>query len=391
MDPDHRRLQPQDGGKPVAGVVTHEVPPAVIIKPPIDMPSIPRSAVAPELAIVMTTCNPLRLDSWLAYHAAALRPRAIFIRVDRTPSLATLFAQPSWINLVHATFDDTMQQAGQGQRGVRQNSTQLTAHVNASVLAAREMGCTHLLHIDDDELLFAAAGLDELHAALAAAPSEASDIHVHNVEALMPSPHCLDPFRAARAFRYQPGGYDAYLNGKSFGRLGDPDLHSRGPHHFRSKDGEYRTWQLPAHVAVVLHFESCTFDRWADKYVGLSSRISLDESRTILPSPYLQRSVRAAHTLLKWTAKAEAEEPGAQQKLDQAWRGSLQLWCKHKLEPRGLPTRAEQRQGDIVRGADGVLVTLVDPFPAVGLAADASVDAERVARDLPLLCRGRRV
>ena len=61
------------------------------------------------------------------------------------------------------------------------------AAVSAAIPRARAAGLTHLLHIDDDELLYTSLGPAALRAALAHAPAAAADLHLANLEALPPS------------------------------------------------------------------------------------------------------------------------------------------------------------------------------------------------------------
>ena len=80
--------------------------------------------------------------------------------------------------------------------------------------------------------------------------------------------YSIRPYIQARAFRHFPTKFGSYTNGKSFARLDAVGLRAHGPHHFRSVDGaggksSIVTHQIPAHVAVVLHYESATFERCA--------------------------------------------------------------------------------------------------------------------------------
>ena len=78
------------------------------------------------------------------------------------------------------------------------------SHIRSVLPHARAHGLDFLLHIDDDELLYCPGGLDALHAALRSAPAHAADLHLHNLEALLPSADVTDAFRQVTAFRHKP-------------------------------------------------------------------------------------------------------------------------------------------------------------------------------------------
>ena len=96
----------------------------------------------------------------------------------------------------------------------------------AMVLGQKD-GLSHLMTIDDDELLFCPAGCAALHAALAAAPEPA--LVLHNLEALAPAADQLVTDWRARgvasffgrsvAFRHNTSSYAGYRHGKAVGAL----------------------------------------------------------------------------------------------------------------------------------------------------------------------------
>ena len=174
------------------------------------------AAVSVRLAIACMTKQPLGFQTWLEYHRAIIGVARFYIRVEDTPELAQLFATPPWSTLVEATFCE-------GEDLVRDNGTRQTdrqvEHVGRAIVRAREAGMTHLLHCDDDELLYAPSGVDNLRRELAAADnsqrgaSDAFQLHALTLEALYPSVldgDDADPFRHAAALRHQPPSYSSY-------------------------------------------------------------------------------------------------------------------------------------------------------------------------------------
>jgi hypothetical protein len=239
----------------------------------------------PALGIACMTKRPAHFLTWLAYHRDHLGVRRFFVHVEDTPALAEQLRRPPWEALV-----DVSEASGTDRDYVSQVDRQ-AAHVERAIALARAAGLTHLLHIDDDELLYCAEGLAALQRALQRAPASALNVHVDNVEALLPSDACADPFREASAFRHRPVDFCAYGNGKAFGVLGAPALRPSGAHNFGGRlpaPAASETHALPAHTAVVLHYESATWDVWRRKFCELA-RVHAEESKAFRSmSPFYQ-------------------------------------------------------------------------------------------------------
>ena len=96
-----------------------------------------------------------------------------------------------------------------------------------AMVRGQKDGLSHLMTIDDDELLFCPAGCAALHAALAAAPEPV--LVLHNLEALAPAADQLVTDWRARgvasffgrsvAFRHNTSSYAGYRHGKAVGAL----------------------------------------------------------------------------------------------------------------------------------------------------------------------------
>jgi len=216
------------------------------------------------IGIVCMTKKPLEMHVWLEYHRRYVGVRRFFIKAEDTPELAPLFASPPWNRLVVPTFDDGT------QRDYFAQMDRQSAHIAATVPRARAAGLTHLLHIDDDELLYCSHGAAAFYKLLAAAPADRPDCHLSNIEALMPSDACSSPFRDANTFRHFPTQYVSYTNGKSLARLDEQTVRAHGPHHFRTEAAAGGanspvTFSIPPDFGVVLHYESATFAKWSQK------------------------------------------------------------------------------------------------------------------------------
>ena len=85
------------------------------------------------------------------------------------------------------------------------------------------------------------------------------NIHFNNVEAVFGKNknHCFDTkkFKSCGKSRCS-----SYTNGKSAGVLRHRNLKSNGPHYFSG-----RTVNIPLSDAMILHFDSCSFDKWLGK------------------------------------------------------------------------------------------------------------------------------
>ena len=309
------------------------------------------------------------LQTFLRHHTA-LGVERFFLHLEDSAALHAQLGADTRVELTSAS--------GTARDYFGQVDRQAAA-VDAAVARARSAGLTHLLHIDCDELLYCSRGPGALRAALAAAPAAAADLHLHNLEALPPSASSRpDLFRGVTAFRHEPRRFCAYTNGKSFGRLASPGLRMAGPHRFRAdaadagattatmdEGGSQQQHQLPAPVACVLHFESTTYALWQDKFASLATR-HLSSSgdnggqgdgrqQPRLPFAYYRESMEQAHRLLLAHA---AEDSRAATKETVA---ALQLWCRWKRPPRGLPAPpAGPRDAPVVVAEHGI--TLLHPL-----------------------------
>lgn len=286
-----------------------------------------------RLAVVCMTKQPLALRTWLEYFHRQLKVCQFYIRVEDTPELARLFAEPPWNSLVQASFHEGRQLVR--DNGIQQTQRQ-TRHVEDAIKAAERDGCTHILHCDDDELLFCPSGLDELHGELrrlsatsAATGTSAGragkpradgsscwSFHALTMEATYPADPALDigaeqsdPFLTAVAFRHRPSEYSSYgaswlSTGKAIGVLGTQDgLKPDGPHHFApafsAASSIYgaagglsiathmrvlpctHTRILPPRIAVVLHYESASVARWRAKFADAAAFTRTRDEPTI--------------------------------------------------------------------------------------------------------------
>uniref|UniRef100_A0A6U5JKF9 Uncharacterized protein n=1 Tax=Calcidiscus leptoporus TaxID=127549 RepID=A0A6U5JKF9_9EUKA len=284
-----------------------------------------------RIGLVCMVKRPVNFSTWLEYHRRVLRIERFYIRVEDTPELTKLFSTPPWDVLVEPTF------SSHTKRDYFEQMDRQSAHIAAVIPIAKKMGLTHLLHIDDDELVYCSNGVEALRREMALASQDRPDLHMQNVEALPPTEACKDVFLEARAFRHFPTKYCSYTNGKSFAALHPSSLAAHGPHHFRCAAGaggatSAVTHAIPPHVACVLHYESATFAKWRQKYVDLAERHGdrVDIYQKV-PFKFYRESIHAGVTLL------EAEGSRDRSLVLAAEEAAHRLWCKWKLAPPNLP------------------------------------------------------
>jgi len=144
----------------------------------------------------------------------------------------------------------------------------------ARTLAAK-LGIDWLVHIDDDELLYSPTQR-RVGEVLAAVPRVFRQAYVPNVEAVYESSNVKNCFSETREVNTNPYAFNSYANGKSAVRVASDDLIPAGPHQWKSTTGldvssvhlDREPFGAPL---LVLHFESCPFVRWEDKFWELGN------------------------------------------------------------------------------------------------------------------------
>jgi hypothetical protein len=291
---------------------------------------------AVRLAVACMTKRPINFLTWLLYHHRVIGVQHFFLRVEDTPSLVQLLQAPPWDTLC------TVVAADGTRRDWGEQSTRQANHVQAAIAQARSMGLSHLLHIDDDELLHLPSGVEALQKLLFAVPNptgredDVCEFHALTLEALSPSLGCVNAFAEGCAFKHCAADFTSYgsgnlSHGKSIGRLAIAGLAPSNPHHFKTLNlagaGEYEvkgTVTLPPPVAVILHYESCSFRRWNDKFSDFASQLLHEGVQAVSQAATFTKFYKASiecHTrLLKKPCSAN----------DVA---AKDVWCSAKLEP----------------------------------------------------------
>ncbi len=231
-----------------------------------------------RLAIACVTKRPIAFGTWLRHHQKNIGVEHFFICADE-PSDAvveTIATSPEWRPFV------TLHRSS-GPRSYFSIMDRQQHHVNRSIRAARRLGCTHLVHIDDDELLYCPHGLNNMRRALG---QDVSWFRVQNIEALFQSSNCVDPFVSTREALITPSNFSAYANGKGIASLKHPDVAAHGPHAFTG-----RSASVPRCAVVVVHYESACLERWTEKFRAYAKDSPRACTENKIPFPYYCESI----------------------------------------------------------------------------------------------------
>ena len=321
----------------------------------------------PKLGVVVMTKRPLDLEHWLWYHRSVVGVSRFYVQCEDSPELAALLLRPPWNAFVDATF------VAKTERDYFVQMDRQAVHVACTVPRARAAGVEWLLHVDDDELLHCPSGAGALWRALKDAPKHVSDVHVKNVEALAPTAACSRPFLECTRFVASTSKFASYTNGKSFGRVAAPGLRAHGPHHFRgdvlggANGVPSATLNVAASVAVVLHYESVSYDRWTTKFSELAARHGHDQDiLDKLPFPFYRASLSAVGHL----ARCPDGEKG------KARDAAFKVWSGKKVE---TDARVPNKDTILVTAVRDALAEGVAPLLGDAAARDAANAAPTAA------------
>lgn len=250
-----------------------------------------------KVAMVLLTRHPADIKTWLQYHLDYMGVDRIFLSVEDTPQLKEVLeaAPPSWKSKVTAWYQAPALQ-GEDQRPTDDYETLQARQVKAMAMAKKQCeaeGIDWLLHIDDDELLYTPQHR-AVGSVLAAMPAEFNQAYIPNVEAVYPSADTKSCFREAAEFNVNRYKFAAYANGKAAVRVADTEAHPAGPHQWRDANNEEPpSIHLDAEPfgppLMVVHFESCPFTRWEDKFYELGN--TDQEKVSHIPFPFYRSSI----------------------------------------------------------------------------------------------------
>lgn len=256
-----------------------------------------QSAESQKVAIVMLTRHPANLKTWLRYHLGFAGVDHVFMSIEDSPELnSTLHELPSSLREKVTSWWSSPSANGPDARPKDDYST-LQARQMAVMERAREMsvqmGISWLFHVDDDELLFSPAHR-KIGDILAAMPKGYDQALVPNVEAVYPSAAVKNCFTETKEVNMNRYLFASYANGKSGVRVTNPKARPAGPHAWMTAEGT----ALPSislkeepfgPPLMVVHFESCPFSRWEDKFWELGN--TTPDKINAIPFRFYQESI----------------------------------------------------------------------------------------------------
>lgn len=204
---------------------------------------------------------------------------------------------------------------------------------HSTITSARKRGCHFLLHLDDDELLCPRDADTSIPALFRKHMGSSSKcIHFENIEAVFPFDETTDQPFSRPLTRFRTHSHALYCNGKSAANLTSPGaVYCSGVHHFCRHDRSFEM-PLPEYglhddgsgcihpscckcdgAAVVLHFDSPSFEEWRAKFSArASSPFSDEDDEEMKIFPFKRESVKTLRN-----ARASAVE---QRRVYRRWR-----------------------------------------------------------------------
>lgn len=238
-----------------------------------------------KVAIVTMVNKQPDFDFWLDYHLNHLKIDLVILRVEDSPEYEKMvekygdrviasFHKKNEVNLKHNYF-------GQMERQ--------EIFVNESIQKAKELGLDYIFHIDSDELIYVHHDTVKndpeklLRQYLDEVESEYDCIHFKNFEAVFPDMKnkC---FNTNKFIDCKKGQCLSYANGKSVGRV-QKGIKFRGCHYFTGK-----VFDISDHKIAVLHFDSCTYDKWKEKFNLLKD--TNEEKLNKIPFKFYKNSIK---------------------------------------------------------------------------------------------------
>jgi len=236
-----------------------------------------------RVAIVMLSRHPPDLNTWIRYHLHHEGVEHIFVRAEDSPqiseSVQQLSAQDQAKVTLWATPSPSLLGLSSTDSRPVDDYTTLQARQTAAMARARDacsqMGIDWLIHIDDDELLYSPQSR-KIGDLLAAVPSNLAQAYLPNVEAVYTSPEVKNCFAQTDKVNLNRYTFQSYANGKSAVRVAASEAYPAGPHQWRNaKNQELPSVHLDQEpfgpALMVIHYESCPFSRWQDKFWELGN------------------------------------------------------------------------------------------------------------------------
>tara|TARA_B100001094_G_scaffold289461_1_gene306388 strand:+ start:904 stop:1809 length:906 start_codon:yes stop_codon:yes gene_type:complete len=219
-----------------------------------------------KIIIASLTHKPIDFDRWLNHHFK-IGVDKIYLRVEETPELQQKINRHPRRNDIIAEYHQNVNKTNNWHTLQDRQREFVT-----KVIKGNQDAAWIFQNIDDDELLYPSCG--NIHKCLSNVGNEYEAVFVKTIEGLFPKENTNQCFNTDK-FVACDGRHlcTSYYGGKSGGRL-TPQLRPHGPHQFQGNgwkgQGAQQCHKISDKELVVLHFESCSFDRWKSKYENMN-------------------------------------------------------------------------------------------------------------------------
>lgn len=291
-----------------------------------------RKPARDRVAIVMLSRRPPDLKTWLQYHINYMGVDHVFMDVEDTPHFDDAWRSLSKdlqqrVTVWKATLVGSASDKRPSDDYTTLQTRQLTAMRRAREMSS-DMKIDWLLHIDDDELLYT-----PMHRAvgevLAQLPADFDQAYLPNVEAVYPSAGVKSCFTETTEVNMNRYAFVSYANGKAAVRVSAEDAVPAGPHQWRNSYGlELSSIHLDRErfgaPLMVVHFESCPFTRWEDKYWELGN--TSPEKIAGIPFRFYRESIE---TMRRCRMNFALAQQSGQMQVPECSEASLKTFWSH--------------------------------------------------------------
>lgn len=313
-----------------------------------------------KVGIVTTSYHAAERHVWLYYHLVHARVDHIFVDVEDTSDHAKILDGLDATLKGRVTLWQADSNASMDHNYFKQMHRQGVAATRA-MAAAAGLGLGWLFHIDDDELLYTRGGVPVGEAIRRMGlPSDVDAIQVPNAEAVYGARESATCFSSARVMNTHLRTFNVYVNGKAAGRVGAGAraLRAWGVHSWRYARSPARCnatelkarglvcstgvpckklrlglpmseKQLP--TLMVLHYESCSVDRWIDKF--WRERNVSDSKLEKLPFVFYRESVKRMK-MCTTISRTHTAPGGTEHGCDRAALAEFWLKWKTRANPK---------------------------------------------------------
>jgi hypothetical protein len=284
----------------------------------------------PSVAIVLLTRRAADLKLWLQYHLGYMGVQHVFMDVEDTPHFDEDWNSLSVGERQRVTVWKAAPQVDRPKDDYTTLQTRQLDAMRRAKAQSKEMGIEWLIHIDDDELLYSPLrhSIGEI---LSSVPQGYDQAYIPNVEAIYDSADVKKCFAETNVVNMNRFTFVSYANGKAAVRVSNDDAQPAGPHQWRTSQGlEVSAIHLDAETfgspLWLVHFESCPFNRWEDKFWELGNT-SPDKVQGIPFEFYKESITRMQHCRKQSQAAAFLEEGSRRDCSDD---GLKELWSHWK-------------------------------------------------------------